>query len=66
VIPVEPSYRERLTNAVENLKSWGWQLDAELLAELIDVADGLLKRAESSIHTDNTELMQRARRLLNQ
>jgi hypothetical protein len=55
--------RARLLDGVVNLASWGARLDAELLRELIDVADGLKQRCES-VGNDNTELMQRARRLL--
>ena len=36
----------------------------EIYGELFEVAQGLLRRCESSGHTDNTELMQRARTLL--
>jgi hypothetical protein len=34
------------------------------ILELLEVADGLLQRCESSAPNDNTDLMQRARKLL--
>jgi hypothetical protein len=38
--------------------------DWSLLNELLEVAEGLKKRCDAGRQTDNTELMQRARRLL--
>jgi hypothetical protein len=38
--------------------------DVALLEELLEVARGLKQRAEAGVNPDNTELMQRARRLL--
>lgn len=38
--------------------------DLVVLQELLDVADELKRRVEGTTRNDNTELMQRARRLL--
>lgn len=58
------SHREQFRTLAMWLESQRLDLDAQNLTELVDVAEGLLQRAESGSYTDRTELMERARKLL--
>ena len=54
----------RFTVALEKMLEEEHYAEAvALYTEVYEVAQGLLQRCESGGHTDNTELMQRARRL---
>lgn len=57
--------KEDLLVIIDTIRSiYGFEAQADLVQELLDVAEGLKARAESGGNTDNTELMQRARLLL--
>lgn len=61
----ENQMRERLLLIIDTVGSiTGLEHETALLQELLDVADGLKARCEAGKNPDNTELMQRARTLL--
>jgi hypothetical protein len=60
-IPESP--QAQFKSLLEWLTVQGLPSDVALLEELLEVAQGLKQRAEAGVNPDNTELMQRARRL---